>query len=85
MSYFVLVMLSSFDRILEFVFCLDATDEFLEERVLNLPENVVQGTSLSVEKYFLRLAAFRRNNSVDETVLRYLNELEIQPEHVGRH
>lgn len=68
----------------EFVFFLDATDEFLEERVLNLPESVVQGTSHSVEKYFPRLATFRENNSVDETVLKFFDELEIDPEHIGR-
>ncbi|XP_060788918.1 adenylate kinase 7-like [Neoarius graeffei] len=66
----------------EFVFFLDATDEFLEERVLNLPESVVQGTSHSVEKYFPRLATFRENNSVDETVLKFFDELEIDPEHI---
>ncbi|KAB5562609.1 hypothetical protein PHYPO_G00019870, partial [Pangasianodon hypophthalmus] len=66
----------------EFVFSLDATDEFLEERVLNLPENVVQGTSHSVEKYFPRLATFRKNNSEDEAVLKYFEELLIHPEHI---
>lgn len=66
----------------EFVFSLDATDEFLEERVLNLPESVAQGTSHSVEKYFPRLAAFRKNNSDDETVLKYFDELEIHLERI---
>ncbi|XP_053488463.1 adenylate kinase 7-like [Ictalurus furcatus] len=66
----------------EFVFSLDATDEFLEERVLNLPESVAQGTSHAVEKYFPRLAAFRKNNSGDETVLKYFDELEIHPERI---
>ncbi|XP_047013432.1 adenylate kinase 7 isoform X3 [Ictalurus punctatus] len=66
----------------EFVFSLDATDEVLEERVLNLPESVAQGTSHSVEKYFPRLAAFRTNNSGDETVLKYFDELEIHPERI---
>lgn len=66
------------------MFSLDATDEFLEERVMNLAESVVQGTSHSVEKYFPRLATFRTNNSVDETVLKYFTELEIHPKHIGR-
>ncbi|GAA6075528.1 adenylate kinase 7-like, partial [Tachysurus ichikawai] len=66
----------------EFVFFLDATDEFLEERVLNLPENVVQGTSHSVEKYFQCLETFRRNNPEGETVLKYFEELEIHPERI---
>lgn len=66
------------------MFSLDATDEFLEERVLNLPESVVQGTSHSVEKYFPRLATFRKTNAVDETVPKYFTELEIHPERIGR-
>ncbi|KAI5610837.1 adenylate kinase 7, partial [Silurus asotus] len=66
----------------EFVFSLDATDKFLEERVLNLPESVVQGTSHSVEKYFPRLATFRKKNSEDATVLKYFAELENHPVHI---
>ncbi|XP_058254428.1 adenylate kinase 7-like isoform X2 [Hemibagrus wyckioides] len=66
----------------EFVFSLDATDEFLEERVLNLPESVVQGTSHSVEKYFQRLDTFRKNNSESQSVLKYFQELEIHPERI---
>ncbi|KAK3563495.1 hypothetical protein QTP86_030362 [Hemibagrus guttatus] len=66
----------------EFVFSLDATDEFLEERVLNLPESLVQGTSHSVEKYFQRLDTFRKNNSEGETVLKYFQELEFHPERI---
>ncbi|XP_027015734.2 adenylate kinase 7-like [Tachysurus fulvidraco] len=66
----------------EFVFFLDATDEFLEERVLNLPENVVQGTSHSVEKYFQCLETFRRNNLEGESVLKYFEEMQIHPERI---
>lgn len=89
-SYSVLVVLTLLTEpfflcvCVEFVFSLDATDEVLEERVLNLPESVAQGTSHSVEKYFPRLAAFRTNNSGDETVLKYFDELEIHPERIGR-
>lgn len=67
------------------MFFLDATEEFLEERVLNLPESVVQGTSHSVEKYFPRLASFRKNNSVDESVIKYFLELGIHSKHIGKH
>lgn len=70
---------------LEFVFFLDADGEFLEERVLNLPESVVQGTSHSVEKYFPRLASFRKNNSVDKTVIKYFLELGIHSKRIGKH
>lgn len=68
----------------EFVFFLDATDEFLEERVLNLPESVVQGTSHSVEMYFPRLATFRKNYSEEEYVLKYFDEFRIPYERIGR-
>ncbi|XP_072546355.1 adenylate kinase 7 isoform X2 [Salminus brasiliensis] len=66
----------------EFVFSLDATDTFLKKRVLNLPESVVEGTSYSQEKFLRRLASFRENNSEDETVLNFFDELEIQAEHI---
>lgn len=68
----------------EFVFFLDATDKFLKERVLNLPESVVQRTSHSFDKFLPRLAAFRKNSSEDETVMNYFDELEIHPERIGR-
>uniref|UniRef100_A0A8B9RDE8 Nucleoside-diphosphate kinase n=1 Tax=Astyanax mexicanus TaxID=7994 RepID=A0A8B9RDE8_ASTMX len=66
----------------EFIFSLDATDAFLKKRVLNLPESVVEGTSYSQEKFLRRLASFRENNSEDETVLNFFDELEIPLEHI---
>ncbi|KAK1793143.1 hypothetical protein P4O66_011555 [Electrophorus voltai] len=66
----------------EFVFALDATDAFLTERVLNLPESVVQGTSFSYEKFPRSLALFRENNLEDVTVLNYFDELGIHPKHI---
>ncbi|MCI4382988.1 hypothetical protein PGIGA_G00021220 [Pangasianodon gigas] len=66
----------------DFVFSLDATDEFLKERVLNLPESVVQGTSHSFDTFLPRLATFRKNNSEDEIVLNFFEELLIHPEHI---
>ncbi|KAM9466930.1 adenylate kinase 7-like [Clarias gariepinus] len=67
----------------EFVFSLVATDEFLKERVLNLPENVVQGTSHCFDRFLRRLTEFRKRNSEDETVLNFFDEMDIQPEHIG--
>lgn len=69
---------------IEFVFFLDATDQFLKERVLNLPERMVQGTSYSFDRFVPRLDNFRKNNSENETVLSYFHELEIHPVHIGR-
>ncbi|XP_036449297.1 LOW QUALITY PROTEIN: adenylate kinase 7 [Colossoma macropomum] len=66
----------------EFVFSLDATDAFLKKRVLNLPESLVEGTSYSQDKFLHRLVSFRENNSEDETVLNYFDELEILTEHI---
>lgn len=68
----------------EFVFTLDATDEFLKERVLNLPESAVHGTSYAFNRFLPRLAAFRKDFSEDETVLNYFDELEIHNENIGR-
>ncbi|XP_048831321.1 adenylate kinase 7 [Brienomyrus brachyistius] len=66
----------------EYVFYLEASDEFLTSRVLNLPENVVQGTHYAQERFLQHLASYRDINTEDETVLNYFDELEIHPEHI---
>uniref|UniRef100_A0A674F4W9 Adenylate kinase 7b n=1 Tax=Salmo trutta TaxID=8032 RepID=A0A674F4W9_SALTR len=66
----------------EFVFSLDTSDAFLKNRVLNLPESLVEGTSYSQEQFLRRLARFRESNVEDETVLNYFEELDIHPEHI---
>uniref|UniRef100_A0A4W5JG89 Adenylate kinase 7b n=1 Tax=Hucho hucho TaxID=62062 RepID=A0A4W5JG89_9TELE len=68
----------------EFVFSLDTSDAFLKNRVLNLPESLVEGTSYSQEQFLRRLARFRESNVEDETVLNYFEELDIHPEHIER-
>uniref|UniRef100_A0A674F5T7 Adenylate kinase 7b n=1 Tax=Salmo trutta TaxID=8032 RepID=A0A674F5T7_SALTR len=65
-----------------FVFSLDTSDAFLKNRVLNLPESLVEGTSYSQEQFLRRLARFRESNVEDETVLNYFEELDIHPEHI---
>lgn len=65
----------------EMVVHLDAPDEFLKERVMALPEQVVHGTHNTEEGLLRRLAQYRADNSEDETVLNYFDELEIHPEH----
>ncbi|XP_027015700.2 adenylate kinase 7-like [Tachysurus fulvidraco] len=74
--------LSNVSIIPEFVFNLDATDEFLKERVLNLPESAVHGTSYAFDRFLRRLTAFRKNCSEDEIVLNYFDELEIHNENI---
>ncbi|KPP79424.1 hypothetical protein Z043_100999 [Scleropages formosus] len=64
----------------EFVFSLEASDAFLINRVMNLPESVVQGTHLAQEPFLRHLTAYRDVNTEDETVLNYFDELEIHPE-----
>jgi adenylate kinase len=65
----------------EMVVHLEAPDEFLKERVMALPEQVVHGTHNTEEGLLRRLAQYRSDNSEDETVLNYFDELEIHPEH----
>ena len=67
----------------DFVLSLDASDDFLKSRVLDLPESVVEGTSYSQEQFLRRLASFRESNVEDETVLNYFDELDIRPVHIG--
>nr|XP_008505197.1 PREDICTED: adenylate kinase 7 [Equus przewalskii] len=73
-----------FDRLIipEFVCALDASDEFLKERVMNLPESVVAGTHYSQDWFLRSLSNYRDINTEDETVLNYFDELDIHPIHI---
>ena len=73
-----------FHRCLEFVVSLNASDEFLRNRVMNLPETSVSGTHNTEEGLQRRLVEYRNLNTDDETVLNYFDELEIHPEHIGK-
>jgi len=66
----------------ELIVSLEATDEFLRERVINLPESSVIGTHNTEEGLTRRLTEYRRRNTDDETVLNYFDELEIHPEKI---
>ncbi|PSN35198.1 Adenylate kinase 7 [Blattella germanica] len=46
---------------------------------MDLPEREVQGTIYTVENMVERVAKFRENNSDDQTVLNYFDELEVHP------
>ncbi|KAL5008400.1 hypothetical protein ScPMuIL_013981 [Solemya velum] len=72
----------NFDKQLmpEFIFCLEAGDEFLKNRVMNLPESVVIGTHNTEEGLLMRLERYHAINTEDETVLNYFDELEFHPE-----
>ncbi|XP_061038858.1 adenylate kinase 7 isoform X4 [Eubalaena glacialis] len=72
----------SMEQNAEFVCSLDASDEFLKERVMNLPESVVAGTHYSQGQFLRALSNYRDINTEDETVLNYFDELEIHPIHI---
>ncbi|KAM5241080.1 adenylate kinase 7 isoform 1-T1 [Hipposideros larvatus] len=66
----------------EFVCALDASDEFLKERVINLPERFVAETHYSQDRFLRALSNYRDINTEDETVFNYFDELEIHPIHI---
>ncbi|KAM3595305.1 uncharacterized protein V6R79_021359 [Siganus canaliculatus] len=73
----------SSDRITpEFVLCLDASDAFLKDRVMNLPERLVQAHNYEQEHFIQRLARFRENNLGEKAVVNYFEELDIPPLHL---
>lgn len=66
----------------EVVVCLEGDDDFLRERIMNLPENVVAGTHNTEEGLKRRLDAYKAVNTEDETVLNFFDEVEIHPEKI---
>ncbi|NXI64829.1 KAD7 kinase, partial [Anseranas semipalmata] len=66
----------------EFVISLTASDEFLKNRIINLPESVVAGTHYTQDRFPQSLNLFRKLNTEDETVLNYFDELEIYPQFI---
>eukprot|EP00052_Salpingoeca_macrocollata_P017549 m.143118 g.143118 ORF g.143118 m.143118 type:complete len:682 (-) comp20426_c0_seq1:60-2105(-) len=66
----------------EFVFALDASDEFLRDRVMNMPEAEVQGTHNTEDGFNRRIAQYRAQNTDDNTVLNFYDFLEIHPDHI---
>ncbi|NXV16113.1 KAD7 kinase, partial [Cepphus grylle] len=66
----------------EFVISLTASDKFLINRIINLPESVVAGTHYTQDLFLQSLNLFRELNTEDETVLNYFDELEIHPQFI---
>ncbi|XP_062974560.1 adenylate kinase 7 [Elgaria multicarinata webbii] len=66
----------------DYVISLNASDEFLKNRIMNLPESIVAGTHYSQDRYLRSLSLFRELNTDDETVLNYFDELEIHPQNI---
>ncbi|XP_062595521.1 adenylate kinase 7-like [Saccostrea cucullata] len=75
---------TKFDKTImpDYVFCLEANDEFLRQRVMNLPESVVHGTHNDEEGLMKRLELYRSLNNDEETVLNYFDEKEFHPEKI---
>ena len=67
----------------EIVVCLEANDDFLKQRIMNLPESEVMNSHNTEEGLVRRLDAYRTHNTEDETVLNYFDELEFHPEKIG--
>ncbi|NWY91195.1 KAD7 kinase, partial [Loxia curvirostra] len=63
----------------EFIFSLIAPDEFLINRIIQLPETEVAGTHYTEDQFLEILKRFRKINTDDVTVLNYFDELEIHP------
>ncbi|KAJ3332668.1 Adenylate kinase 7 [Blyttiomyces sp. JEL0837] len=63
----------------EFVISLEASDEFIKDRVMNLPESVIADTKNSEEALTRRLEEFRNINTDENTVLNFFDEIEIHP------
>ncbi|XP_054894623.1 adenylate kinase 7 [Poeciliopsis prolifica] len=63
----------------EFVLVLDATDSFLTDRVINLPEETVQDLGYEPEKFISRLSIYRENMLEEKSVLTFFEELDIIP------
>ena len=53
-------------------------------RVMNLPENVVAGTHNTEEGLSRRLALYREQNSEEDSIINYFDELEIHPHKIGK-
>ncbi|NWH80805.1 KAD7 kinase, partial [Piaya cayana] len=66
----------------EFVISLTASDEYLINRIINLPERIVAGTHYTQDRFLQSLKLFRELNTDDTTVLNYFDELEIHPQFI---
>ncbi|CAG5928365.1 unnamed protein product [Menidia menidia] len=64
----------------EYVFALDASDDFLTKRVQGLSENVADKMRYTQEEFLPRLARHRQLGAAEETLLDYFDHCEIHPE-----
>ncbi|XP_074548848.1 adenylate kinase 7 [Halichoeres trimaculatus] len=61
----------------EFVLVLDASDSFLQDRVMNLPEPLVQKQNYEQDHFLQLLSQYRERNMEEETVVNFFDELDL--------
>ncbi|XP_063350728.1 adenylate kinase 7a [Pelmatolapia mariae] len=66
----------------EYVFALDASDDFLTRRVQGLPENVAEKMRYTQDEFVPRLTKHRQLSGAEETVCDYFDQIEIHPLHI---
>ncbi|XP_037606367.1 adenylate kinase 7a isoform X2 [Sebastes umbrosus] len=66
----------------EHIFSLNATDDFLTERVQRLPQSEAETMRYTQEEFISRLTRYRERSAAEEPLLDYFDELEIHPEHI---
>uniref|UniRef100_H2MU10 Adenylate kinase 7a n=1 Tax=Oryzias latipes TaxID=8090 RepID=H2MU10_ORYLA len=77
--------LFSFTEVLTlyYVFSLEASDDFLTERVRALPQSTAEEAHLVQDEFLSRLSEYRKLEEAEETVLDFFDHCEIHPEHLG--
>ncbi|XP_063232188.1 adenylate kinase 7-like [Bacillus rossius redtenbacheri] len=61
----------------EYAVSLEASDDFLWERVVDMPEKQLQASPYAEEKMVVKLSEFRQNNTEELTVMNFFDEAEI--------
>ncbi|XP_043799816.1 adenylate kinase 7-like [Apis laboriosa] len=63
----------------ELVVSLEASDDFLKERIIQQPEKNIQDTHYTEEHMIRRLKEYRKRNTDENTPLQFFDEIEIHP------
>uniref|UniRef100_A0A8C7XSF8 Adenylate kinase 7a n=1 Tax=Oryzias sinensis TaxID=183150 RepID=A0A8C7XSF8_9TELE len=66
----------------DYVFSLEASDDFLTERVRALPQSTAEEAHLVQDEFLSRLSEYRKREEAEETVLDFFDHCEIHPEHI---
>lgn len=68
---------------LEHVIVLEATDDFLTQRVQGLPHSNAEKMLYTQEEFVSRLKTFRQLSTTYDSATDYFDELEIYPDYIG--